>query len=53
MVSVFSNYIPDGDVDGGISSVVIIMHITWEGSGLHIPLFTHTELGTDGANPDC
>ena len=41
-----------GDVEG-IVVVGIIMHTTWEGSGLHVPLSTHTESGGDGVNPDC
>ena len=28
-------------------------HTTWEGPGLHLPSSPHTELGADGANPDC
>ena len=44
-----------GDIEG-TDVVGITMHTTWEGSGLHvpssIPLAVHTELGTDGANPD-
>ena len=46
--------LPAGDADvGSVVVVGIIMHTTWEGSGLHVPLSTHTELGGDGANPDC
>ena len=41
----------------GTVVVGIIMHMTLEGSGLHVPLSvpssTHTELGGDGVNPDC
>ena len=45
-----------GDIEG-TDVVGIMMHTTWEGSGLHIPssvpLSTHTESGGDGVNPDC
>ena len=40
-----------GDVEG--IDVVGIMHITWEGFGLHVPFSSHTELGDEGVNPDC
>ena len=42
--------VPAGEADVG-SVVGITVHITWEGSGLHLPLSTHTELDTDGVNP--
>ena len=56
----YSPTVPAGDADVG-SVVVgiiegidggIIVHTTWVGSGLHVPLSTHTERGGDGANPD-
>ena len=34
-----------------IASGVDILHITWEGSGLHLSSSPHTERGGDGANP--
>ena len=44
----------------GINSVgvpvgvgVIILHSTWEGSGLHLPLLPHVALRYDGASPGC
>ena len=48
----YSPTVPAGDDDGNVV-VSIIVHSTWVGSGLHVPLSTHTELGGDGANPDC
>ena len=48
----YSPTVPAGDDDGNVV-VSIIEHTTWEKSGLHVPLSTHTELGGDGANPDC
>ena len=48
--------VPAGDADADVGSVVavgIVMHTNWVGSGLHVRLSTHTELGDDGANPDC
>ena len=30
---------------------VIILHTTWEGSGLHLSSSPHTELRIDGVNP--
>ena len=44
----YSPTIPPGDVDVGN-----VAHTTWEGSGLHLSSSPHTELGTDGINPDC
>ena len=41
-----------GDTEG-INVGGIMMHSTWEGSGLHVPSSPHTELGDDGANPGC
>ena len=52
MVSVFANCtIPAGDADVGSVVVSVIIHATWEGCGLHIPLSPHTELGGEGVNP--
>ena len=45
----YSPTVPAGDDD----VVGIIVHTTWVGSGLHVPSSPHTELGGDGANPDC
>ena len=47
--------VPFGIVSVGVpvGSDAIIVHITWEGSGLHLSSSPHTELGTDGVNPDC
>ena len=42
-----------GDIEGIDVVGIIIVHTTWEGSGLHVPFSSHTELGGDGANPDC
>jgi len=33
--------------------VVTILHTTWEGSGLHLPLSIHTAVKLDGSIPDC
>ena len=43
----------DADIDSVVVVVGIITHTAWEGSGLHVPLSTHTELGGDGTNPGC
>ena len=47
--------VPFGIVSVGVlvGSDVIIVHTTWEGSGLHLPSSPHTELDDDGANPGC
>ena len=38
----------------GIGIVVVtILHTTWEGSGLHLPLSIHTALELGGSKPDC
>ena len=39
-----------GDIEG-IDVVCIIMHMTWEGSGLHVPFSLHTESDEVGVNP--
>ena len=48
----YSPTVPAGEDDGNVV-VGIIVHTTWVGSGLHVPSSPHTELGRDGANPDC
>ena len=48
----YSPTVPADDDDGNVV-VGIIVHTTWVGSGLHVPSSPHTELGGDGANPDC
>ena len=32
---------------------VIILHSTWDGSGLHLPLLPHVALRYDGTSPGC
>ena len=32
---------------------VIILHSTWEGSGLHLPSLPHVALRYDGTSPGC
>ena len=43
--------VPAGGANVG-SVVGTIVHTTWVGSGFHVPSSPHTEVGTDGANPD-
>ena len=41
---------------GGVVAVgagVIILHSTWVGSGLHLPLLPHVALRCDGTSPGC
>ena len=47
--------VPFGIVSVGVpvGSDVMILHTTWEGSGLQLSSSPHTELGTDGVNTDC
>ena len=39
-----------GDTEG-IDVGGIMMHSTWEGSGLHVPFSSHTESDGVGVNP--
>ena len=49
--------VPGIDVQFGIvvpvGVGVIILHSTWEGSGLHLPSLPHVALGCDGTSPGC
>ena len=49
--------VPGINVQFGIAVLagtgVIILHSTWEGSGLHVPLLPHVALRYDGTSPGC
>ena len=36
-----------------VGAGVIILHSTWEGSGLHLPSLPHVALQYDGTSPGC
>ena len=40
-----------GDTEGIVVGGIIILHTTWEGSGLHVPFSSHTESGGVAASP--
>ena len=46
---------PVGVDSGGVPVVagVIILHSTWDGSGLHLLSLPHVALRYDGTNPGC
>ena len=50
--SITNTHIPVA-VGVAVGVALIIVHTTWEGSGLQLSSSPHTEVGTDGVNPCC